>query len=145
MGKNLRILDSQGNDIFSVIDGKISSSVSDYDEKISQIEQTSNGLFVKITELENKEVTSVKTTTGYTFDSDGLTINVEGEEMKNILNNTGMYVKRNNDYILVANNNGVDAINLTSKQYLIIGENSRFENYTSGGDNKRTGCFYIGG
>jgi hypothetical protein len=61
--------------------------------------------------------------------------------MENLLDNTGMYVNRGGDNILTANNEGVDAINLRSRQFLIIGENSRIEDYES----NRTACFYIGG
>jgi hypothetical protein len=91
------------------------------------------------TELSNG-VTSVKTETGYTFDGNGLHIAKEGEEMQNTLDNTGMYVKRGGEDILAANNNGVEALNVVVKTWLIVGDNSRFENY----EGNRTGCFYIG-
>lgn len=90
-------------------------------------------------------IDSVTTSTGYTFNQDGLNIHKEGEEINNTLDNTGMYVKRNDESILTANKDGVDAINLTSRQYLIVGSNSRFENYDNGTDANRTACFYIGG
>ena len=47
---------------------------------------------------------------------------------------------KNNEEVLTANNIGVDAKNLHATTYLIIGSNSRFEDYGS-----RTGCFWIGG
>ena len=86
-------------------------------------------------------INSIKTAAGYTFDENGLDIHKDGEEMHNTLNNEGMYVRRNTEEILVADSNGVNAINLTARKYLIVGDNARFENYTSG----RTACFYIGG
>lgn len=89
-------------------------------------------------------VDRVETSTGYTFDYDGLTISQEGEEMENKIDNTGMYVTRYGDEILTANNEGVGAVNLHAKTYLIVGADegrSRFEDY--GID--RTGCFWIGG
>ena len=52
----------------------------------------------------------------------------------------GMTVYRDNTAVLIANNVGVDAVNLHATTYLIIGNNSRFEDY---GEN-RTGCFWIG-
>ena len=64
--------------------------------------------------------------------------------MSNKLDHTGMYVKRNGQEILTANNEGVDATNLHAKTYLIIGKGdgrSRFEDYLV----NRTGCFWIGG
>lgn len=89
-------------------------------------------------------VDSVITSTGYRFDSDGLIISKSGEQMSNVLDNTGMYVKRSGEEILTANSNGVDAVNLHAKTYLIIGAGegtSRFEDYGIG----RTGCFFVGG
>lgn len=86
-------------------------------------------------------IDSVKTSTGYTFDEKGLNIHKDGEEMHNTLDNTGMYVRRNDTDILVANNDGVNAINLTARKYLIVGNSARFEDYP----NNRTACFYIGG
>ena len=89
-------------------------------------------------------VDRVITQTGYRFDSDGLKISKEGEQMSNVLDNTGMYVTRSGVEILKANHEGVDAVNLHAKTYLIIGAGngtSRFEDYGVG----RTGCFFVGG
>ena len=86
-------------------------------------------------------IDSITTSPGYTFDQDGLHIHKSGEEIENLIDNTGMYVNRGDDNILTANDKGVDAINLRSRQYLIIGDNSRLENY----ETNRTACFYIGG
>lgn len=145
MGNNLRILDNNGNDLLTVVDGKISATVSNYDDRISSLEQSADSVSIRISALEdNDEVTSVRTITGYTFNEDGLTIHKDGEEITNLLDNTGMYVSRGEDTILVANNEGVEAINLTAKQYLIVGKNSRFENFATATDARRTGCFYIG-
>lgn len=86
-------------------------------------------------------IDSVETSTGYRFDKDGLNIHKDGEEMHNTLDNTGMYVRRSGTDVLIANNEGVNAINLTARQYLIVGSNARFEDYPG----NRTACFYIGG
>lgn len=89
-------------------------------------------------------VDRVITKTGFVFDHEGLDISKSGSEMSNQLNHTGMYVTRNGDEILTANNNGVNAVNLHAKTYLIIGSGdgrSRFEDY---GIN-RTACFWVGG
>ncbi len=96
--------------------------------------------------LENG-VDRVETESGYRFDADGLTISKSGEQMSNVLDNTGMYVKRSGEEILTANNEGVDAVNLHAKTYLIIGAGegrSRFEDYTENYE-PRTGCFWVGG
>lgn len=89
-------------------------------------------------------VDRVETESGYVFDANGLDISKSGSEMKNLLDNTGMYVTKSGDEILVANKDGVDAKDLHAKTYLIIGEGegrSRFEDYGT----DRTGCFWIGG
>lgn len=103
-----------------------------------------NAVDIAIKQEMQKGVDRVETKTGYRFDADGLTIKKTGEEMSNVLDNTGMYVKRGDDDILTANNKGVDAVNLHAKTYLIVGSGdgrSRFEDY--GID--RTGCFWVGG
>lgn len=89
-------------------------------------------------------VDRVETESGYRFDADGLTISKSGEQMANLLDNTGMYVTRDGNEILTANHAGVTAVNLHAKEYLIVGKGegrSRFEDYGA----LRTGCFWVGG
>ena len=89
-------------------------------------------------------VDRVVTESGYRFDSNGLNISKAGDEMENLLDNTGMYVTKSGNDILVANKDGVEATDLHAKTYLIVGAGdgrSRFEDY---GIN-RTGCFWVGG
>lgn len=95
-------------------------------------------------EVMENGVDRVETKTGYTFDKDGLFITKSDEEMSNFIDNTGMYVQRHNEDILIANNKGVVATNLHANTYLIVGEGdgrSRFEDYGT----DRTGCYWIGG
>jgi hypothetical protein len=107
-------------------------------KKTAELAITPENVDIKITEAINGiDGASVKET-GYTFDKNGLNIHKDGEEIHNTLDNKGMYVRRNNDDILVADKDGVNAINLTARKYLIVGNNARFEDYTS----NRTACFY---
>lgn len=92
------------------------------------------------TELSNG-VDKVITSTGFTFNDEGLTVNKTGSEMKTTITEDGMQVFRDDEAVLTANNIGVNAENLHATTYLIIGKNSRIEDF---GDN-RTGCFWIGG
>lgn len=85
-------------------------------------------------------VTKVETNTGFTFNDEGLTVEKTNSEMKTQITEDGMTVYKNDEAVLTANNIGVDAVNLHATTYLIIGTNSRFEDY---GDS-RTGCFWIG-
>ena len=113
-------------------------------EKLTQkVEATITAEDVSITvqkELENG-TNKVVTATGYTFDDEGLTVSKTDSEMKTTISDDGMVVYKNEDAVLTANNVGVDAVNLHATTYLIIGNNSRFEDYGS----DRTGCFWIGG
>lgn len=132
----------------------ISASVSDLEKNI----EDANGNIVDIlskveavitpeeVELAIKKeidngVNKVTTATGFTFDEVGLTVSKSDSEMKTTITEDGMIVYKNDDAVLTANNIGVDATNLHATTYLIIGTNSRFEDY--GED--RTGCFWIGG
>lgn len=143
IGNRLNIVDSNGNDLFTVVDGKIASQVNDLNGRITAIEQNANELIIRVQTLESTEVDSVTTATGYTFNEQGLTIAKSGEEIRNMIDNTGMYVTRSGETVLSANNEGVEALNLTSRQYLIAGENSRFEDFSNGTDTHRTACYFI--
>jgi hypothetical protein len=94
-------------------------------------------------ELDNG-VSKVETSTGFTFNEEGLNISKTGSEMTTRINEDGMTVYRDNDEVLIANNEGVIAYNLHAETYLIVGESSRFEDYEEDGET-RTGCFWIGG
>ena len=93
--------------------------------------------------IEEDGVDKVVTSMGYTFDDTGLHIQKEGEEMDNTLDHTGMYVRRGDEVMLQANASGVQATDVTVRNYLIVGSHARFEDYTDGTDDKRTACFWI--
>ena len=86
----------------------------------------------------------VTTRTGYTFDEMGLTISKTDSEMETQITEDGMTVAKNDETVLVADNQGVKAANLHATTYLIIGTNSRFEDYINNDGEARTGCFWIG-
>jgi hypothetical protein len=96
-------------------------------------------------ELENG-VSTVATGKGYTFNDKGLTIEDTNPDtnnnIKTTVSNNGMVVHSNNSDVLTANDAGVRAKDLHATTYLIIGGNSRLEDYEGG---SRTGCFWIGG
>ena len=148
IGNNLQIKDNNGNDLLTVMDGKIATSVGDamngVQQRLTEIQQTADNVSIKVSNFTDANgdliVDHVTTTTGYTFNADGLRVSKSGEEIENKITNDGMYVKRGDDNLLTVNNEGVNAINITTRQYLVIGEHARFEQY---GD--RTACFYIGG
>lgn len=136
----------------SGISGKVESFETWYteaDDRIKAIEKnamldlTPEELTLKFKETQVNGASSVTTEAGYTFDDTGLRISDSGSTIENLLNNTGMYVTDNSSSepinILTANTEGVNAYNLTSRQYLIVGDHARFENYGT----NRTACFWI--
>lgn len=121
----------------------VSNSVADLSSKV-EMKLDAEAVRVEIEKEISDGVDRVVTKTGYVFNEDGISISKEGEEIKNKLDNTGMYVKKQDEEILTANKDGVKATDLHAKTFLIIGSGngrSRFEDY--GAD--RTACFWIGG
>lgn len=89
-------------------------------------------------------VDKVTTSTGFTFNENGLTVAKTGSEMTTTITEDGMIVYRDTDAVLIADNEGVKAEDLHATTYLIVGVNSRFEDFTSVDGEVRTGCFWIG-
>ena len=131
------------------ISGKVSSLEEQANKNNGEIETlktsvetaiTAEGVQVLIqSELDNG-VTKVQTETGYKLDNDGLTVSKSGSEMETTISEDGMTVAKSGTDVLTANSQGVNAANLHATTYLIVGKNSRFEDYGN-----RTGCFWIGG
>lgn len=113
--------------------------------QLSKLEQDSGKLDLRISQIEELGAGKVTTETGYRFDGSGLWISKSGEEMENKLDNTGMYVRRSGNIILQANNQGVEATDVAVRNYLMIGDFARLEDYSSGTDAQRTACFFVGG
>lgn len=87
-------------------------------------------------------VNKVETTTGFTFNEEGLTVSKNESDISTTITEDGMKVFNNNKEVLTANNEGVKAIDLHATTYLAIGKYSRLEDY---GTKKRTACYWIGG
>lgn len=118
----------------------INSDIATLTEKVN-LAVTSEQLEISISSKLEDGVTKVETNTGFKFDDEGLTVSKLDSEMTTTITEDGMTVYKDGDEMLVANNQGVNAVNLKASTYLIIGNNSRFEDFA---DN-RTGCFWIGG
>lgn len=115
------------NENIATLTNKVNTSMTAEAVKISIQEELANG------------VDKVYTSTGFAFDADGLRISKSGSEMETTLDEDGLTVYRDDTEVLTADNTGVNGINMTVRQYLIVG-GSRFEAYGAG----RTGCFWIG-
>lgn len=122
--------------------------ITDVANSVAKLKLEADAFNVEIKQEVANGVDRVVTESGYRFDADGLKISKSGEAIENVIDNTGMYVKHYGGDILTANDNGVDAVNLHAKTYLIVGAGngrSRFEDYSTKTDVLRTGCFWIGG
>ena len=110
-------------------------------QKEVSAKMTPEAVELRIQSAMDDGVSKVVTSTGFTFDDAGMTVEKSGSEMKTQITENGMSVYQNSAQVLTANNKGVDARNLHATTYLMVGGRSRFENYGS----NRTGCFWIGG
>lgn len=115
------------NEEIATLTNKVEATMTAEDVTIAIKSEMSNG------------VTKVETETGFTFNDEGLTVSKSDSEMKTTITEDGMTVYKNEEAVLVADNEGVKAEDLHATTYLIIGKNSRFEDF---GD--RTACFWIG-
>lgn len=106
--------------------------------RVSTVEQTANDFSIKFQDIDSKGVSKV-VGVGFKFDEEGLEINKEGSNVITNITNNGMTVSNSSGAVLVANKEGVEAVNLRASTHLDIGK-SRFMTY----DSNRTGCFWNG-
>lgn len=107
------------------------------DQFATTIEQTAR----QVTILVEQGVDKVTTSNGYTFNADGFRVSQSDQDISTTIKYDGTYVMRGDDPMLVANSDGVIATDVKVRNYLIIGNNSRLEDY--GGN--ETALFYVGG
>lgn len=119
---------SEVNDDIATLTSEVNAKVSPEDIQIAIQQELADG------------TTKVKTTTGFTFDSEGLTVSKSGSEITTTITEDGMTVYKGGEEVLVADNQGVRAEDLHATTYLIVGRNSRFEDLGT----DRTACFWIG-
>lgn len=120
------------------VDG-VNREIAEISKKVSA-QLTPEQVQLQINNSLDNGVHKVETTTGFTFNDEGLRVSKSGTEMSTLITEDGMKVYRDNTAVLTANNMGVDAVNLHATTYLIIGTYSRLEDWEG-----RTGCFWIGG
>ena len=119
----------------------LANEINDKYETLSKevsLKMSSEDVIIAInSELENG-VDKVKTSTGFTFNHEGLTVSKEDSEISTQITEDGMTVTKLGEEVLVANNEGVVAKDLHANTYLWIGNHSRFEDQGS-----RTACFWV--
>ena len=120
----------------------LASDISRIQDQVN-LKMTSDDVKLEIQKEMSKGTNKVTTSTGFTFNQNGLNISKTDSEMKTQITEDGMKIYKNSEVMLTANNQGVDAKNLHATTYLIIGNNSRMEDFTENGS-KRTAVFWIG-
>ena len=135
-------LNSALTDLQNAFTDQNNTNAEQFDTLTQKVESsmTSDQVHLAISTELSKGVDKVTTSTGFTFNEAGLTISKSDSEISTNIDEDGMSIYKNNEEVLTADNTGVTQINATIKQYLIVGKNSRFEDYGS----DRTGCFWIG-
>lgn len=141
-------LDTEG---LSAKVSKNTTVVDDLNNQVAQLSSTvstkvdSSSVQIQIDTAMQNGVAKVDTGTGFRFDAEGLTVDATDSATKTTITDDGMTVYEKSGIsevaVLEASSAGVDARNLHATTYLIVGKNSRFEDYGNG----RTGCFWIGG
>lgn len=104
---------------------------------LTQLQQDAQKLKLQVQQLEEGSG-RVITSTGYSFTEEGLYISKTGQEMESRVDHTGLYVSRGGQTVLQAGHRGVNAVDVTVSNYLVVGSHARFEDYEGG-----TACFYI--
>lgn len=145
----------------SKIDG-INKEYEILEKRVATTELSSSDFKVQIENIQNNGVDKITTSMGYTFNDKGLNINRDNADTGTIVDEAGVqvidktgyqetdilyagYIKEDNtkysDYV---GQTIVSTTNLIVRNYLVVGDNSRFENYKNpilGGQG--TGAFEI--
>ena len=138
--------------------GNINASVSESKEAVDELndevinltnsvkaQMTPEQIKLEIANMVENGVDTVITGKGFSFNNDGLVIEDinpnTNQKIKTTISNNGMIVSVEDEEVLTANDWGVYAADLHAHTFLIVGSNSRFEDYDNG---SRTGCFWVG-
>jgi len=120
----------------------LNSSLVTVTNTVSNIQTALNQQILVSKELQENGVTKVTTTTGFTFDENGLAITKTGADTKTVIDEDGMTVYSatgsSETPLLNVDSQGVDTENLHVRTYTQIGNHSRLQDYEDG-----TAIFYI--
>ncbi|MGN1029683.1 MAG: hypothetical protein ACI4P7_06280, partial [Bacilli bacterium] len=149
--ENTTNINNNYNEILQKLEGYATEDdIITVNNKVETIQSSTDFAINVIEDIQVNGVSKVKTTTGYTFDENGLEVSKTGAETKSVLNEKGLNVKDNTgsseESLLFAGYDEkigetiVKSKNMTVQKYLVIGKYSRVEDYHEG-----TGVFWIGG
>ena len=120
----------------------INNSIEELSQEVSLAITEENVAIVVQKTFQENGVSKVTTSTKkYTFDDNGLDISNSDSNINTQISEDGMRIYRSNEEVLIADNEGVKAEDLHATTYLIIGKNSRLEDWQNG---TRTAMFWIG-
>lgn len=134
----------------STLETNITSQIEGLDESVEILSKevstkvTAEDITVAIEEERKNGATHVTTSTGFKFDSEGLTITKSDSAISTNIDEDGLSVYKYNEEVLTADNTGVKAQNLHATTYLIIGNNTYFADFTGTDGRARAGCFWTG-
>lgn len=109
------------------------------ESQLTQLSQSAEALSVSVKQLAQQGVSRVENAFGLTIDGSAVRIHRSGSEMVNRLDETGMLVSRLDTPMLRADAQGVLATDVSVRNYLMIGDHARFEDYEA----DRTACYYL--
>ena len=144
----LQITNTEISASVSAVESKASASIDSLEESVQLL---TNEVNLRISEddlsiaisstLANGVDKLVTATKRYTFDDTGLNIGSSDSPLSTVVSEDGMRIHNSEKEVLVADNTGVIAEDLHATTYLIIGDNSRLEDW----QDNYTACFWIGG
>lgn len=133
---------------------ELSTNIVTVTNKLEKIESDTESSLTFIENVKVNGIDRVTTSTGYTFNQDGLMIDKSTSKTKNILDDKGMTITdktgSENSELLFAgyddnlNETIVRTKNISVSKYLSVGSHLRIEDYEVEGENSGTGFFYIG-
>ena len=118
------------------------SSLVTVTNSVQEIQTALNEQILVTQQIKEDGVEKVTTTTGFTFDKDGLTIDKTGADTKTVVDEDGMTVYSKtgseNSVLLNVDSQGVQTENLHVRTFTQIGTHTRLQDYEDG-----TAIFYI--
>lgn len=150
--ENIASIKNDSNEIKSAV-SRLEIDNDTSKKQITELVQKSSSIELSVQSIQEDGVYKVTTSTGFTFDENGMTVEKSGAGTKTTVDETGLTVADANGataeellYAGVDSETGesvVKAKNIRVSKYLVVGKNSRFEDYEADGE-QRTGCFFIG-
>lgn len=148
---NATAIDNNYQDLIQQLGDKATEeSVTAVTNRVATLETSTAYNISVIEDIQVNGVSSVTTSTGFTFNENGLNIEKTGAKTKSQLNESYLAITdttgTTQENLLFAGYDSdlgetiVKTKNLKVEKYMTIGNHSRFEDYGTG-----TGCFYIGG